>query len=111
MRAAIELEPVRNSIANSNSNTLSQSDLQDLENQIQIYLTPTQEKFTINFSLLCNYESLSIKIVDITGREMWRMRKQFVTSQEIDLSIYTNGVYLLLLNLDSQQVVKRVILQ
>ena len=50
-------------------------------------------------------------MTDVTGKELWRAQKDYVSAQEINLRNFPKGVYFIRLNVDEQQVVKRMVVQ
>jgi len=76
---------------------LSVSDLNGANSQFVLYPNPTSGKFILDIN--SNHTaSLSLKILDVTGRVIYQKEKMTKGKSEIDLSGTPSGVYVLLLN-------------
>ncbi len=74
-------------------------------NNIQVYPNPSKDIFEVN---IANNELISWQVIDISGQVIKANSLVDGNSIKIDLSSYSTGLYLLELNLENQQIIKKL---
>ena len=79
-----------------------------LENNITIYPNPLRNQLTINSE---NLQLDEISITDLQGRMVYRNVESFKGAKTIDLKELDKGVYFISLKINSDKIVKKIIVQ
>lgn len=84
---------------------------QNIENtiEVQVYPNPTKGDVTLNVNT-AQYNEMEVLVTSITGREVFRESYQGRKKIEIDLSENVAGIYMVILNVDGNHHMKKIIL-
>lgn len=77
-------------------------------NNIAIYPNPSESIFNINWN---TGEALSIRVFDITGKQVFTKKNITDNSYQLDLDGYAQGIYLLNMNMNGKTATKKIILK
>lgn len=80
--------------------------LETLENEISVYPNPTNEHVSI--SLNQSYESIAIKIIDGSGRELLNNDYSNTDFIQLNLSSFSTGVYQLIIQTENYSITKKI---
>lgn len=94
---------------NLSNETLSVAQMEEVLKTMRIYPNPINSGSTLNISLGASVSG-SIKIYSITGKLMFTATINNLKSNDIDVSGFSNGVYLLTLETDFTSTSKKVII-
>lgn len=87
------------------------SNVSEIENSINIYPNPTKDLFNLDF-YSSNKEIYDIKLYDLNGNKIQNLNKGFSSigqnKLEIDLTNFSNGTYILKLQLGNNIISKKV---
>jgi hypothetical protein len=87
-----------------NVNSLVGIDENDLESDFSIYPSPTHDNLIVSGK----FQSLNLKVFDITGRQVID-RKNYFPESMLDFSKLSIGMYLLIIQTEAGKVVKKLI--
>ena len=79
-------------------------------NPIAVYPNPAQDKITIE-SKSATPQSYVASIKNIQGQEMLREKINYTTTQTIDVSGLSNGIYILSLQNEKENYIKKIVVQ
>ena len=68
-----------------------------LSNTVSVFPNPAKDKLAVQFEST-NTEKYSIRLIDITGREVLAINRESITginNETIDLSEFSKGIYIL----------------
>lgn len=86
------------------------SDTEDemLKAAIQVYPNPVRESFTLDLGGLANQE-VDLNLMDMSGKLVWSNQTTGGSQQTFEVGKLTSGVYLLRMNIEGQQVSKKLL--
>lgn len=81
---------------------------------LSIYPNPGGGKFTIRMVTDGRNKDLSVRVIDLLGREIFSMPAQMVSGevrQEVDLGAFPGGIYSLILQLENEQLTRKIVIE
>jgi hypothetical protein len=87
-------------------------EIEELEANVSIYPNPASDKMYIDFGEL-RTKKVSIELYDIVGKKVQLdiTNNNYNNKYEIDLNNCSNGFYLVNINVDGNQITKKVLIQ
>ena len=80
---------------------VSVEDKSDLNSQISVFPNPSKDRFSVKLNNI--YENIEFNIKDLNGRIVISDSINGVLEFSVNLSEFTNGIYLLEINADKQK--------
>jgi len=83
----------------------------DIENRMEVKVYPNPTRGEVNLNLnTAQYREMEVLVTNITGKEIYRETFQNRKQMKLDLSEHVGGIYLVIVNVDNQQFMKKIIL-
>lgn len=98
-------------VNSANFSIESSLDTDDLTNEKSLSIYPNPSNGILNIQFEKSFKNGDIRVTDMTGRTVYSNKLTYASTQQINLSNLSNGVYIISLELDNENISKKIVIK